>query len=85
MQKEALRTGGTQRRIKRFIRALGEGAPPHERDRPANGATAADWIRQCRRVGLYEIGQALYEKGGFDFYQVVRCDNADGPAAHQNR
>ena len=41
--------------------------PPAERDRPANVATAADWIRQCRRAGLYELGRALYEKGGFDF------------------
>ena len=62
-QKEALRTGGTLRRIKRFARALSEGVPPHDRDRPANVATAADWIRQCRRAGLYE-------KGGFDFGQL---------------
>jgi len=27
----------------------------------------ADWIRQCRRAGLYEIGRALYEKGGLRF------------------
>jgi hypothetical protein len=52
-QKEALHTCGTLRRIKRFARALLEGVPPHDRDRPANVATAADWIRQCRRAGLY--------------------------------
>jgi len=65
--KEALRTTGTLRRIKRFAKALIEGVPPHDRDRPANVATAADWIRQCRRAGLYEIGRVLYEKGGFNF------------------
>ena len=66
-QKAALRTGGTLRRIKRFAKALLDGVPPHERDRPPNPATAADWLRQCRRAGLYELGRAIYEKGGFDF------------------
>jgi len=69
-QKEALRTSGTLRRIKRFARALLEGVPPHERDCPANVATAADWIRQCRRAGLYELGRVLYEKGGFSFDEL---------------
>lgn len=69
-QKEALRTSGTLRRIKRFARALLEGVPPAERDRPTNVATAADWLRQCRRAGLYELGRALYEKGGFAFDEL---------------
>ena len=69
-QKEALRTSGILRRIKRFARALLEGVPPHDRDRPANIATAADWVRQCRRAGLYELGRALYEKGGFNFQEL---------------
>jgi len=66
-QKEVLRTSGTLRRIKRFARALLEGVPPADRDRPSNVATAADWLRQCRRAGLYDLGRALYEKGGFRF------------------
>jgi hypothetical protein len=69
-QKEALRTSGTLRRIKRFARALLEGVPPHDRDRPANVATAADWVRQCRRAGLYDFGRVLYEKGGFSFEEL---------------
>jgi DNA modification methylase len=69
-QKEALRASGALRRIKRFGRALLEGVPPHDRDRPANTATAADWIRQCRRAGLYDLGRALYEKGGFRFDEL---------------
>jgi 16S rRNA G966 N2-methylase RsmD len=66
-QKQALRTGGALRRIKRFVHALQEGVPPAERDHPASLADAADWIRQCRRAGLFAYGRALYEKGGFDF------------------
>ncbi|HOU13756.1 MAG TPA: hypothetical protein PKZ84_11620 [Anaerolineae bacterium] len=66
-QKAALRTGGALRRIKRLVRALQAGVPAHPRDLPPNVVTAADWIRQCRRAGLYEYGRALYELGGFDF------------------
>lgn len=66
-QKAALRTSGTLRRIKRFTNALLEGVPPADRDRPESLATVVDWLRQCRRAGLYERGRAIYEKGGFDF------------------
>jgi len=66
-QKLGLRSTGVLRHIKRFANALGEGVPPGERDRPANPATLADWIYQCRRAGLYELGRALYEKGGLRF------------------
>ena len=62
-----MRSSGSLRHIKRFAEALLEGVPPAERDRPANVADAADWIRQCRRAGLYELGRAIYERGGFDF------------------
>ena len=76
-QKEALRTSGMLRRIKRFANALLEGVPPHERDVPANTATAVDWIRQCRRAGLYEQGRALYEKGGFTFDGLIEEDQME--------
>lgn len=76
-KKEALRTSGTLRRIKRFANALLEGVPPHERDVPANTATAADWIRQCRRAGLYEQGRVLYEKGGFTFDGLTEEDQME--------
>ena len=36
----------------------------------ANPATAADWLRHCRRAGLYDLGRALYEKGGFNFAEL---------------
>ncbi len=66
-QKAALRSSGALRRIKRFANALVDGVPPAERDKPENAATLADWIRQCRRAGLFEFGQVLYEKGGMRF------------------
>jgi hypothetical protein len=67
VQLAALRATGSLRRIKRFAAALLDGVPPAERDRPAGPADAADWLRQCRRAGLYELGRAIYERGGFDF------------------
>jgi len=69
-QKAALRSSGALRRIKRFANALLDGAPPHERDKPENAVTLADWIRQCRRAGLFELGRALYEKGGLRFEEL---------------
>jgi len=63
----ALRSSGLLRRVKRFGNALLQGVPPHERDKPENPTTLADWVRQCRRAGLYEIGRILYEKGGLRF------------------
>jgi len=63
----ALRSSGLLRRVKRFGNALLEGVPPHERDLPESPATLADWVRQCRRAGLYDIGRVLYEKSGIKF------------------
>ncbi len=66
-QLTALRSSGLLRRVKRFGNALLDGSPPAERDRPESPATLADWVRQCRRAGLYEIGRVLYEKSGVHF------------------
>lgn len=65
-QKAALREAGTLRRMKRFANALIDGVPIRDQDRPTNDRTLAEWIRQCRRAGLYEQGRALYEKGGLN-------------------
>lgn len=66
-QLAALRSSGLLRRVKRFANALLQGVPPHERDKPENPITCADWVRLCRRAGLYEIGRVLYEKSGIRF------------------
>lgn len=66
----SLRTTGILRKIKRFANALIQGVPPSGRDRPTSTATAADWIRQCRRAGLYELGRAIFEKGAFVFGEL---------------
>jgi len=66
-QKLNLRLSGELRHIKRFANALSAGVPPAERDRPSNAATLAEWIYQCRRSGLYDLGRVLYERGGLRF------------------
>ena len=70
-QKAALRGAGTLRRMKRFANALIDGVPVREQDRPTNDRTLAEWIRQCRRAGLYEQGRALYEKGGLNLESLT--------------
>ena len=69
-QKAALRSSGALRRIKRFANALFDGVPPADRDKPKNAVTLADWIRQCRPGGLFELGRVLYEKGGLRFEEL---------------
>jgi len=59
------REAGTNRRIRRFIAFLVQGLAVPARERP-NDPTLADWVRHCKRTGLYEQGRLLYEKGGFD-------------------
>ena len=61
-----LRETGTLRRIKRFANTLIEGVPVRDKDRPGSDVDLLDWLRQCRRAGLYEQGRAIYEKGGLN-------------------
>lgn len=69
-QKAKIREAGTLRRMKRFANALIESVPVREQDRPDGVMTLIEWIRQCRRAGLYEQGRALYEKGGLDLTKL---------------
>jgi 16S rRNA G966 N2-methylase RsmD len=66
IQLAQLREQGTLRRIKRFANALIDGVPVRDKDRAGNDVDLLDWLRQCRRAGLYEQGRAIYEKGGLN-------------------
>ena len=70
-QKTALRQTGTLRRIKRFANALIDGVPVRDKDRPGSDVDLLDWLRQCRRAGLYEQGRAIYEKGGLNLANLT--------------
>jgi len=59
------RTRGTGRRIKRYLSMLEQAVAIPDNERP-NDATIAEWIRHCKRSGLYEQGRLLYEKGGLN-------------------
>lgn len=76
-QKAGLRQAGTLRKIKRFAAVLIEGAPIRDQDRPGNDQTLADWIRQCRRSGLYEQGRVLFEKGGLKLDQLGESEQLE--------
>jgi hypothetical protein len=76
-QKAALRQDGTLRRIRRFANALLDGVPVRDKDRPASDRTLADWIRQCRRAGLFQQGRVLYEKGGLHLDRLGETDQLE--------
>ncbi len=66
-----LREAGTLRRIKRFANTLIDGVPVRDKDRPGSDVDLLDWLRQCRRAGLYEQGRAIYEKGGLNLANLT--------------
>lgn len=57
------RQQGTGRRIRRYLAYLQHHADIPEEERPTD-VTLADWIRHCKRAGMYEQGRLLYEQGG---------------------
>ena len=57
------RAKGIARHIRHYIAHLEQGVPIREQDRPSD-STLAEWLRHCRRSGMYEQGKTLYEKGG---------------------
>ena len=59
------------RRIKRFANALIDGVPVRDKDRAGSDVNLLDWLRQCRRAGLYEQGRAIYEKGGLNLANLT--------------
>ena len=63
--KAEARASGTSRRIKHYIAYLHQGTSVMDKDRPSD-ATLAEWIRHCKRSGLYEQGKLLYERGGLN-------------------
>ena len=76
-QLATLREAGTLRRIKRFANALIEGVPVRNKDRPGNDRNLLDWLRQCRRAGLYEHGKAIYDKGGLNLANLSEEEQID--------
>ena len=67
--KHEARVKGLCRRVKRYIAQLEQGAIIPDQERP-NDFTLAEWIRHCKRAGLYEQGKLLYEKGGLNLAKL---------------
>lgn len=59
------RAAGTNRRMKRFATMLSSGGAIPS-DKIPTAATLAEWIRQAKRTGQYEVGRLLFERGGLD-------------------
>lgn len=76
------RTKGTHRRVKRFIAYLQQGVPIPPKEQP-NDATLAEWLRYCKRSGLYEQGKLLYEKGGLNLDNLSEKDMVNAEEDYQ--
>jgi len=59
------RAQGLGRRVKRYISMLKSGIAIPEREQQSD-ATLAQWLRHCKRIGMYDYGKMLYEKGGLN-------------------
>ncbi len=66
-----MRQTGTPWRNKRFANALIDGEPVRDNDRPGSDSDLLDWLRQCRRAGLYEQGKAISETGGLNLAHLT--------------
>ena len=64
-EKQRLRNLAARRKLQRFCRLLttGDAIPS---DLQPNVQTLIEWLRYCKRSGLYEQGKLLYEKGGLN-------------------
>lgn len=76
------RAKGTHRRLKRFIAYLQQGVAIPTKEQP-NDATLAEWLRYCKRSGLYEQGKLLYEKGGLNLDNLSEKDMVNAEEDYQ--
>jgi DNA modification methylase len=63
--KKQARTKGLGRRVKRYVAMLESGEAIPEKEQQSD-ATLAEWLRYCKRAGLYKEGRLIYEIGGFN-------------------
>ncbi len=70
------RERGTNRQIKRYLASLEQGIEIPASQRPGE-ATLAEWIRHCKRSGMYEQGRQLYDRGGLDVSKLSERAAAD--------
>jgi len=76
------RAKGTHRRVKRFIAYLQQGVAIPPKEQP-NDATLTEWLRYCKRSGLYEQGKLLYEKGGLNLDNLSEKDMVNAEEDYQ--
>lgn len=67
------RAKGINRRIKRYVAYLEQGVLIPEKEQP-NDATLVEWIRHCKRAGLFEQGKLLFERGGLNLDNLSEED-----------
>ncbi len=56
---------------RRMIMTGARAAEGPDKARPGSDVDLLDWLRQCRRAGLYEQGRAIYENGGLNLANLT--------------
>ena len=64
------RQSGLTRKIKRYVSCIEAGLPVSSLPSIPSNSDLAEWVRHCKRAGLYEHGKVLYEKGGLTLDQL---------------
>lgn len=64
------RQTGLTRKIKRYVSCIEARLPISSLPSTPSNSDLAEWIRHCKRAGLYEQGKLLYEKGGLTLDQL---------------
>jgi hypothetical protein len=64
------RQSGLTRKIKRYVSCIEAGLPVSGLPSIPSNSDLAEWVRHCKRAGLYEQGKVLYEKGGLTLDQL---------------
>jgi hypothetical protein len=75
-EKSGVRQRAVRRKIQRLYNMLERGEVIHEKQRPDTRALI-EWIRHCRRTGLYAQGKMLYERGGLSLDQLTEEDQVN--------
>jgi hypothetical protein len=70
------RVQGTSRRVRRYLAFLEQAVTIPEKERPSD-STLAEWIRHCKRAGLYAQGKLLFEKGGLNLGNLSEEDQVN--------
>lgn len=64
------RQSGLTRKVRRYVSCIEAGLPISSLPSNPSNSDLAEWIRHCKRSGLYAQGKILFEKGSLSLDQL---------------